>query len=181
MNPWPNVDSHSGVLLVHYGLTEQDFYTVLFGMSRAIGVLSNLVIDRYLGMSIERPKSVTSEWIKNHFESSPHDFIFSTSNPRKYVLALFFLDYQPMFNDNRCPPRKSCCYFLIFRINIRVYETLEIVSGERKSPLLQNWIPHLSKNENSSVITIIFQLTIEARLEFLAVGMGTFTFLHILE
>jgi citrate synthase len=68
-NPWPNVDSHSGVLLVHYGLTEQDFYTVLFGMSRAIGVLSNLVIDRYLGMSIERPKSVTSEWIKNHFES----------------------------------------------------------------------------------------------------------------
>jgi len=68
-NPWPNVDAHSGVLLVHYGLTEQDFYTVLFGMSRAIGVLSNLVIDRYLGMSMERPKSVTSEWIKNHFES----------------------------------------------------------------------------------------------------------------
>jgi len=68
-NPWPNVDAHSGVLLMHYGLTEEDYYTVLFGMSRALGVLSNLVIDRYLGMSLERPKSVTSEWIKNHFDS----------------------------------------------------------------------------------------------------------------
>lgn len=66
-NPWPNVDSHSGVLLVHYGLTEEDFYTVLFGMSRSIGVLSNLVIDRYLGMSMERPKSVTTEWIENQY------------------------------------------------------------------------------------------------------------------
>jgi len=66
-NPWPNVDAHSGVLLVHYGLTEEDYYTVLFGMSRAIGVLSNLVIDRYLGMSIERPKSVTSDWIAQKF------------------------------------------------------------------------------------------------------------------
>jgi len=66
-NPWPNVDSHSGVLLVHYGLTEEDFYTVLFGMSRAIGVLSNLVIDRYLGMSMERPKSVTTDWIEKQY------------------------------------------------------------------------------------------------------------------
>lgn len=69
-NPWPNVDAHSGVLLVHYGLTEEDFYTVLFGMSRAIGVLSNLVIDRYLGMSIERPKSVTSDWILKNVKKS---------------------------------------------------------------------------------------------------------------
>ena len=36
-NPWPNVDAHSGVLLIHYGLVEYDFYTVLFGVSRAIG------------------------------------------------------------------------------------------------------------------------------------------------
>lgn len=69
-NPWPNVDSHSGVLLVHYGLTEEDFYTVLFGMSRAIGVLSNLTISRYLGFSLERPKSVTSEWIEQQFTSN---------------------------------------------------------------------------------------------------------------
>jgi len=69
-NPWPNVDSHSGVLLNHYGLTEEDFYTVLFGMSRGIGVLSNLVIDRYLGMPIERPKSITSDWIEKKFSQT---------------------------------------------------------------------------------------------------------------
>merc|ERR1719203_238480 len=44
-NPWPNVDSHSGVLLHEYGIKEDTFYTVLFGMSRAVGVLSNYVID----------------------------------------------------------------------------------------------------------------------------------------
>ena len=63
-NPWPNVDSHSGVLLVHYGLTEQDFYTVLFGVSRAYGVLAQLFWDRALGLPLERPKSITPEWIK---------------------------------------------------------------------------------------------------------------------
>jgi citrate synthase len=62
-NPWPNVDAHSGVLLLHYGVTEYDFYTVFFGASRAIGVLSSLIWDRALGLAIERPKSVTSEWI----------------------------------------------------------------------------------------------------------------------
>lgn len=64
-NPWPNVDAHSGVLLVHFGVTESDFYTVLFGISRAMGVLSTLVWDRILGLPIERPKSVTTEWIEN--------------------------------------------------------------------------------------------------------------------
>ncbi len=62
-NPWPNVDAHSGVLLLHYGVTEYDFYTVFFGVSRAIGVLSSLIWDRALGLAIERPKSVTTEWI----------------------------------------------------------------------------------------------------------------------
>ena len=60
-NPWPNVDAHSGVLLQYYGLKEEDFYTVLFGVSRALGVLSQLVWDRALGLPIERPKSLTSE------------------------------------------------------------------------------------------------------------------------
>jgi citrate synthase len=64
-NPWPNVDAHSGALLVHYGMKEYDFYTVLFGVSRALGVLASLIWDRALGLPIERPKSVTSEWIKN--------------------------------------------------------------------------------------------------------------------
>ena len=63
-NPWPNVDAHSGVLLIHYGLTEYDFYTVLFGVSRAIGVLTSLLWDRALGSPIERPGSVTSDWMK---------------------------------------------------------------------------------------------------------------------
>jgi citrate synthase len=63
-NPWPNVDAHSGVLLVHYGIVEYEFYTVLFGVSRAMGVLASLVWDRALGLPLERPKSVTTEWIQ---------------------------------------------------------------------------------------------------------------------
>jgi citrate synthase len=55
------VDAHSGVLLQYYGLTEQNFYTVLFGVSRAIGVLPQLIIDRAVGMPIERPKSFSTE------------------------------------------------------------------------------------------------------------------------
>jgi citrate synthase len=63
-NPWPNVDAHSGVLLVHYGLKEYEFYTVLFGVSRSLGVLASLIWDRALGFPIERPKSVTTEEVK---------------------------------------------------------------------------------------------------------------------
>ncbi|MBS1656559.1 MAG: citrate (Si)-synthase [Chitinophagales bacterium] len=68
-NPWPNVDAHSGSLLVHYGLVEYDFYTVLFGVSRALGVLASLIWDRALGMGIERPKSVTTQWLKDYVAS----------------------------------------------------------------------------------------------------------------
>lgn len=60
-NPWPNVDSHSGVLLQYYGLTESSFYTVLFGVARAFGVLPQLIIDRAVGAPIERPKSFSTE------------------------------------------------------------------------------------------------------------------------
>jgi citrate synthase len=63
-NPWPNVDAHSGALLLHYGLVEADFYTVMFGVSRALGVLASLIWDRALGLPIERPKSVTYDWMK---------------------------------------------------------------------------------------------------------------------
>lgn len=63
-NPWPNVDAHSGALLVHYGMTEYDFYTVLFGISRSLGVLAQLTWDRALGLPIERPSSTTTELIK---------------------------------------------------------------------------------------------------------------------
>jgi citrate synthase len=69
-NPWPNVDAHSGALLVHYGMKEYDFYTVLFGVSRALGVLASLVWDRALGLPLERPKSVTTEWLQNTIAKS---------------------------------------------------------------------------------------------------------------
>ena len=78
-NPYPNIDAvgrlqwrdgfrladiplqHSGVLLQHYGLKETKFYTVLFGISRALGVLAQLISDRALGAPIERPKSFSTE------------------------------------------------------------------------------------------------------------------------
>jgi citrate synthase len=63
-NPWPNVDAHSGCIQWHYGVREWDFYTVLFGIGRALGVLANLVWDRGLGYAIERPKSVTTEMLE---------------------------------------------------------------------------------------------------------------------
>jgi citrate synthase len=63
-NPWPNVDAQSGVIQWYYGLTEWDFYTVLFGVGRAIGVLTNITWDRALGYPIERPKSVTTDMLE---------------------------------------------------------------------------------------------------------------------
>jgi len=69
-NPWPNVDAHSGVLLQYYGLKEMQFYTVLFGVSRALGVLASLTWDRALGLPIERPKSVTSEALMKKYGSN---------------------------------------------------------------------------------------------------------------
>lgn len=68
-NPWPNVDAHSGAILVHYGLTEYSFYTVLFGVSRALGVMAALCWARAMGFPLERPKSVTSKWVKEFLAS----------------------------------------------------------------------------------------------------------------
>lgn len=65
-NPWPNVDAHSGALLKHFGLVEEDFYTVLFGVSRALGVLASLCWDRVYGFPIERPKSITTNLVKKY-------------------------------------------------------------------------------------------------------------------
>lgn len=61
-NPWPNVDAYSGSLLYHYGIKEYTFYTVLFGVSRALGVLGSLVMDRVYGLPIERPSSFELKW-----------------------------------------------------------------------------------------------------------------------
>ncbi len=63
-SPWPNVDAHSGALQVYYGVDEPDFYTVLFGVSRAMGITSQLIWSRAVGLPLERPKSVTVAMLK---------------------------------------------------------------------------------------------------------------------
>ncbi|MBC8323166.1 MAG: citrate (Si)-synthase [Candidatus Marinimicrobia bacterium] len=65
-NPWPNVDAASGSLLHHFGMTEFSFYTVLFSISRAMGMVSQMVINRALAIPITRPKSVTYDWLKSN-------------------------------------------------------------------------------------------------------------------
>jgi len=70
-NPWPNVDAVSGSLLHHFGLTEMHFYTVLFGVSRALGICAQQVIARVLGLPLERPKSVGAKWIRESVAGSP--------------------------------------------------------------------------------------------------------------
>jgi citrate synthase len=63
-NPAPNVDAISGALQYYYGVREFDFYTVLFGVGRALGVTANLVWARALGQPIERPKSLTTAMLE---------------------------------------------------------------------------------------------------------------------
>ncbi len=72
-NPWPNVDAYSGALLYHYGIKEYTFYTVLFGVSRSLGVLASLVNDRIYGMPLERPSSYPLSWFKQKAEGTPGD------------------------------------------------------------------------------------------------------------
>ncbi len=69
-NPWPNVDAYSGALLHHYGITEHNFYTVLFGVSRSLGVLAQLVLDRLYGMPLERPDSHPLSYYKMKAEGN---------------------------------------------------------------------------------------------------------------
>lgn len=64
-DPWPNVDAISGVLQYHYGLQEFDFYTLLFGVGRFLGVSANAVWARALGQPLERPKSLTTDMLEN--------------------------------------------------------------------------------------------------------------------
>ncbi|MCO6438245.1 MAG: citrate (Si)-synthase [Phycisphaerae bacterium] len=64
-NIWPNVDAGSGSLLYHYGLTEFPYYTVVFSVSRTMGMLAQLILNRALGTPITRPKSVSTEWMQN--------------------------------------------------------------------------------------------------------------------
>jgi citrate synthase len=63
-NPWPNVDAISGTLQYHYGIREFDFYTVLFGVGRSLGVTANIIWARALGQPLERPKSLTTSMLE---------------------------------------------------------------------------------------------------------------------
>ena len=63
-SPAPNVDAISGTLQYYYGVREFDFYTVLFGVGRALGVSANYVWARALGQPIERPKSMTTQMLE---------------------------------------------------------------------------------------------------------------------
>ena len=65
-NPWPNVDAHSGALLMHFGMKEHNYYTVLFAVSRALGVLAAQCWARALHLPLERPKSVTTAWVREY-------------------------------------------------------------------------------------------------------------------
>lgn len=69
-NPWPNVDALNGTMQHHYGVTEFDFYTVLFGSSRILGLTSHAVWARALGKPIERPKSLTTAMLEEMIESA---------------------------------------------------------------------------------------------------------------
>ena len=69
-NPWPNVDCGSGALLMHYGLTQHDYYTVMFGVSRAFGVMPAQVWSRALGLPIERPNSFDLEHLRQKAEAA---------------------------------------------------------------------------------------------------------------
>jgi len=70
-NPMPNVDAISGTLQYYYGVREFDFYTLLFGVGRALGVTANYVWARALGQPIERPKSLTIKKLKEVAQEAP--------------------------------------------------------------------------------------------------------------
>ena len=69
-NPAPNVDAISGTLQYFYGVRDFDFYTVLFGVGRALGVTPNYVWARALGQPIERPKSLSTKMLEDIVKAS---------------------------------------------------------------------------------------------------------------
>jgi citrate synthase len=69
-DPWPNVDAISGAMQYHCGLHEYDFYTVLFGVGRIIGITANLVWSRALFTPIERPQSLTLDVLERQLKAA---------------------------------------------------------------------------------------------------------------
>lgn len=70
-NPFPNVDGHSGLLLHSYGMDQKNYYTVMFAVARSIGALAQLVLNRGLGVPIERPKSLTTRNLMKKLKFNP--------------------------------------------------------------------------------------------------------------
>ena len=68
-NPWPNIDAISGTLLYHCGIKEYDFYTVLFGVGRLLGLTANLVWLRALSSPLERPQSITTDMLEDRIRN----------------------------------------------------------------------------------------------------------------
>ena len=69
-NPWPNVDAINGTLQSYFGLTEADFYTVLFGFSRILGITTHVTWSRAMGKPLERPKSLTTDILDEMVQQS---------------------------------------------------------------------------------------------------------------
>jgi citrate synthase len=63
-NPYPNIDAVSGSLQYHCGVHEFDFYPVLFGVGRVLGLTANLVWARALQVPLERPQSITLDMVE---------------------------------------------------------------------------------------------------------------------
>jgi citrate synthase len=64
-DPYPNVDGHSGAMLYHYNIKETEFYPVVFGVSRILGMTAQVIWARAVNYPIERPKSLTINDIVN--------------------------------------------------------------------------------------------------------------------
>lgn len=82
-NPWPNVDAISGSLLYRYGVTQFDYYTVLFGVSRIIGFCAQAIVARGLNAPIIRPKSITNEKLIKLLKEKRKENIVKTEKPEK--------------------------------------------------------------------------------------------------
>lgn len=65
-NPYPNVDAVSGSLTNACGLTDPEYYTVLFGFARVAGIAAQIVDERLVarggkGVPIYRPEDVAKD------------------------------------------------------------------------------------------------------------------------
>lgn len=69
-NPWPNIDAISGTLQFRCGMKEYDFYTVLFGVGRLLGLTANLVWLRALSSPLERPQSITTDMLEERIRNA---------------------------------------------------------------------------------------------------------------